>query len=103
MLRDLRVYAGPMRAWVGHYRDETGLEADAIVELSDGSWAAFEVKLGGDQAIDRAAGSLLKLAGRVDSAIRGRLRALAVVTAAGGYAYQRPDSVSVIPITALGP
>ena len=103
VVRDLRVYASPIRAWVGHYRDETDLEVDAIVEGSDGSWSAFEVKLGGEQAIDRAAASLRKLADRVDHAVRDRLGALAVITATGGYAYQRPDSVSVIPITALGP
>ncbi|MCQ3813856.1 MAG: hypothetical protein KTU85_05490 [Acidimicrobiia bacterium] len=40
---------------------------------------------------------------RVDDAVRGRLAALAVVTATGGYAYQRPDGVSVIPVTTLGP
>ena len=103
VMRDLRVYAGPLRGWVGHYRDETGLEADTIVELSDGAWAAFEVKLGGERAIEHAAASLTKLAGRVDDAVRGRLAALAVVTATGGYAYQRPDGVSVIPVTTLGP
>lgn len=102
-LRDLRVYAEPLRGRIGHYRDETGLEADAIVELSDGAWAAFEVKLGGEQAIEHAAASLTKLAERVARTVRDRLQALAVVTATGGYAYQRPDGVSVIPITALGP
>ncbi len=103
VLRDLHVYSGPIHAWVGHYRDETGLEADAIIELSDGTWAAFEVELGGEQAIDSAAASLLKLARRVDAPVRDRLGALAVITASGGYAYQRPDSVCVIPITTLGP
>lgn len=102
-LRDLRVYAEPLRGRIGHYRDETGLEADAVVELSDGAWAAFEVKLGGEQAINHAATSLTKLAERVDRTVRSRLRALAVITATGGYAYQRPDGVSVIPITTLGP
>ncbi len=92
VLRDLRVYAGPLRGWVGHYRDETGLEADAIVELGDGAWAAFEVKLGGERAIEHAAASLTKLAGRVDDTVRRRLAALAVVTATGGYAYQHPTA-----------
>ena len=102
-LRDLRVYTEPLRGRIGHYRDETGLEADAIVELGDGAWAAFEVKLGGEQAIEHAASSLTKLAARVDRTVRNRLQALAVITGTGGYAYQRPDGVSVIPITALGP
>lgn len=103
VLRDLRVYAGPLRARVGHYRDETGLEADAIVELSNGTWAAFEGKLGGETAIEHGAMSLNKLAKRVDHTVLSRLRTLAVITATGGYAYQREDGVSVIPITALGP
>ncbi len=102
-VRDLRVYAGPLRAWTGQYRDETGLEADIIIELSDGSWAALEVKLGGTHAIEQAAASLHKLAGRVDNAVRKRLQALVIVTATGGYAYQRPDGISVVPITTLGP
>lgn len=61
------------------------------------------MKLGGEQAIEHAAASLTKLAERVDRTVRNRLQALAVITATGGYAYQRPDGVSVIPITALGP
>ena len=45
-----------------HYRDSNGLEADAIIELPDGRWAGFEVKLGSTPAIvDDAAASLLKL------------------------------------------
>ncbi len=103
VVRDLRVYAGPLRAWTGQYRDETGLEADVIIELSDGSWAAFEIKLGGDAAIEKAAAALRKLADRVDDNVRGRLRSLNVVTATGGYAYQRDDGISVVPITTLGP
>ena len=46
VVRDLRVYAQASDATVLHYRDNTGLEVDAIVEGADGRWAAFEVKLG---------------------------------------------------------
>jgi predicted AAA+ superfamily ATPase len=45
-VRDLRVYAQAHAGTVYHYRDNTGLEVDAIVELADGTWAAFEIKLG---------------------------------------------------------
>ena len=103
VLRDLRIYAGPLDARVGHYRDETDLEVDAVIELRDGAWAAFEVKLGGEAAIEHAAASLAKLAARVDPKVGSRQRALAVLTATGGYAYTRPDGISVIPITTLGP
>ena len=48
-MRDLRVYASVLDGTVFHYRDETGLEIDAIVQLRDGRWIAIEVKLGGER------------------------------------------------------
>jgi hypothetical protein len=39
---DLRVYAQPHRAEVRFYRDNKGLEIDAIVEAADGRWLAGE-------------------------------------------------------------
>jgi hypothetical protein len=101
VLRDLRVYAGPLDATVSHYRDSTDLEADAIIERRDGTWAAFEVKVG-PGAVDEAARTLLRVAERVDPARHGRPAALAVITG-WGYGYRRPDGVSVIPIGALAP
>ena len=101
VVRDLRVYAQASDATVLHYRDNTGLEVDAIVEVSDGRWAAFEVKLGQGQ-VDAAAASLLTFATRVDTAKCGAPAALGVITASG-YGYRRPDGVHVIPIGALGP
>lgn len=101
VIRDLRVYGQAMDASVLHYRDNLGLEADAIVERRDGTWAAFEVKLGQGQ-LDAAAESLLRLETRIDADRHGRPAALAVITG-GGFGYTRPDGVSVVPIGALGP
>lgn len=101
VVRDLRVYAGTLDATVSHYRDRTDLEADAIVERRDGTWAAFEVKLG-PGAVDEAARTLLRVADRVDPARHGPPAALGVITG-WGYGYRRPDGVSVIPIGALAP
>ena len=102
-VRDLRVYASAQDAQVYHYRDNTGLEADAIVETAAGQWLAVEIKLGGQKAIDSAARSLLKLQARIDTAAAGEPGRLIVITAVGGYCYDRPDGVAVVPITALGP
>ena len=44
-VRDLRVLADAIGGKVYHYRDESGLEVDIIVDLGDGSWSAFEVRL----------------------------------------------------------
>ncbi len=101
VVRDLRVYAQAMAARVYHYRDNTGLEVDAIVEAGPGRWAAFEVKMGQGR-IEEAAATLLRFANRVDTARMGPPAALAVITG-GGYGYQRPDGVGVIPLRALGP
>lgn len=101
VVRDLRVYAQPLGGQVLHFRDAKGVEADAIVELADGRWAAFEVKLGASR-VDEAAASLLRFVERVDTRRSGEPAALGVITATG-YGYRRPDGIHVIPIGALGP
>ena len=101
VVRDLRVYVQPLGGQVLHYRDNTGLEVDAVVELPDGSWAGIEVKLGLNQ-VDAAADALTRFRNRVDTTSCGEPAFLAVVVA-NGYAYQRPDGIVVLPVATLGP
>lgn len=101
VVRDLRVLSQPLDGEVLHYRDNKGLEVDAIVQLSSGRWGAFEVKLGTAQ-VERAAATLAKFAASVDTSVLGPPAVLAVITATG-YGYQRPDGVCVVPLGALGP
>ena len=100
VVRDLRVYAQASGASVYHYRDNTGLEVDAIVDAGPGRWAAFEIKLGA-RRVDDGAKTLLKLADRVDTDRCGKPAALAVIVGSG-YGYARPDGVGVIPVGGLG-
>jgi predicted AAA+ superfamily ATPase len=102
VVRDLRIYAQASDAEVLHYRDNTGLEVDAIVEARDGRWSAFEVKLGGEDKIEDAATDLLTFAERVDTAKIGAPARLGVIVASG-YGYVRDDGVAVIPIGTLAP
>ncbi|MGH7866818.1 MAG: ATP-binding protein, partial [Candidatus Dormibacteraceae bacterium] len=101
VVHDLRVYAQAIEGTVLHYRDNTGLEVDAIVELPSGEWAAFEVKLG-LKMIDNAAMALLKFANRVDTSRCGEPALLAVIVPPGP-SYRRKDGVNVISIGTLGP
>ena len=101
VVRDLRVLAEPLDGSVYHYRDNKGLEVDAIVQCDDGRWGAFEVKLGTSR-IDDAAATLLGFASKVDTAATGEPGVLAVVTGEG-FAYRRRDGVHVVPIGTLGP
>ena len=101
-IRDLRVYSQPLRANVSHYRDNTGLEVDAIIHRRNGDWLAAEIKLGGRAAVESAAKSLLRLQDRIDPASARKPSRLVVITATG-YAYERTDGIAVVPITSLRP
>jgi len=101
VIRDLRVYAQAIDGDVLHYRDSNGQEADAIVQLRDGRWAAVEVKLGAS-GVDHAAKSLLSLVNTLDVRRTGAPSALLVITASQ-YAYTREDGVMVAPLSCLAP
>ena len=100
VIRDLRVYAQPLDGEVFHYRDQSGLEVDAIIDTGD-QWAAFEVKLGAGQ-VDHAAKNLTRFVNRVDTEKRGEPALLGVIVGTG-YGYVRDDGIHVIPVGALGP
>ena len=95
-LRDIRVYTEPLRGTVYHYHDNSNLEADLIVRLHDGRWAAIEIKTGSKE-IEDAATNLIKLSQTVDTTKIGEPSFLMVLTA-GQYAYRREDGVYVVPI-----
>jgi predicted AAA+ superfamily ATPase len=101
VIRDLRIFSQPLDGEVSHYRDNNGVEVDAIVQLGDGRWGAFEVKLGLG-SIDEAAAKLIKFEKLIDTKQSGAPQILAVICGTG-YAYRRADGVPVIPIGTLGP
>lgn len=100
-IRDLRVYSDLIDGSVRHFRNSKGLEADVVITLRNGSWAALEVKLGGQEFIDEGAKNLLKVA--ADYGAEGRPPAFLAVITATDYAYRRDDGVWVIPLGCLGP
>lgn len=100
VIRDLRSMVEARFGSAYHYRDNTGLEVDLILEYEDRTWAAFEVKLGSAR-IDEAEKSLLMLRdSRVDVTRVGPPAFLAVVTGTE-YAYTLPSGVHVVPLAVL--
>lgn len=97
--RDLRIYSEAIGGNVFHYRDKSNLEADIIISLRDGRWAAIEVKLGHKQ-IEEAAENLLKLNDKINTDKMGKPSFLMVLTG-GEFAYRRPDGVLIVPIGCL--
>lgn len=100
-IRDLRVYAEALNGNVYHYRDKNGLECDAVVHLRDGRYGLIEIKLGGQDAIEQGATTLLSLADKIDTSKMKHPSFLMVLTASGDYAYKRDDGVLVVPIGCL--
>ena len=62
-----------MDAKLFHYQDYKNREIDAVIELSDGRWCAFEIKLGANQ-IDAAAAELKTICDDIAKEKRGTLR-----------------------------
>ncbi|MEC4175233.1 DUF4143 domain-containing protein [Adlercreutzia sp. R7] len=105
---DLAVYASLLPAAgaapVRYYADADGLEVDLVIELRDGRWAAFEVKMG-ESKVDAAAKSLNRLRAKIAANPAARNKEpefLAVLVAAGSYARRRKeDGIYVIPLATL--
>lgn len=107
VMRDLAVYAESLdlldRVPLRYYRDDSGLEVDAIIQLADGRWAAFEIKVSEDK-VDAGVASLKRLRKKLCENERARTHKpefMAVITGVGEYARQVEDGIYVIPIRAL--
>jgi len=102
-VRDLKVYAGTLGGEVLHYRDNAGLECDAVVHLEDGRWGAIEIKLGGDDLIEAGATSLKNLKAKIEEKSDEKTPSFLMVLTAVGGTYQREDGVYVASINQLKP
>lgn len=96
---DLKIYAESNEGALFHFRDDRGNEIDAVVEMPDGKWGAFEIKLGANQ-IDAAAKELLRIQAIMEKEATAP-SVLCVICGMSNMAYQRKDGVFVVPITAL--
>lgn len=100
-VRDLKIYSSYQGGEVRHYRDNTGLECDAIVHLEDGRWAAIEIKLGGEKLINEGAESLKRLKKKIEGKSNESSPEFLMVLTATGALYKRDDGVYVVPINCL--
>ncbi len=98
--RDLRIYAESFEASLYHYQDYNNNEIDAVIELKNGNWCAFEIKLGANQ-IDAAARNLLDINQKIKDENGKPASVLCVICGMSNAAYKRPDGVYVVPVTAL--
>lgn len=102
-VRDLQIYADTIGGEVRHYRDNAGLECDAVVHLEDGRWGAIEIKLGGEDLVEAGAVSLKALRDKIVEKSDERAPSFLMVLTAVGGAYEREDGVLVAPVNMLKP
>lgn len=102
-VRDLQIYADTIGGEVRHYRDNAGLECDAVIHLEDGRWGAVEIKLGGDDLVEAGAVSLKALRDKIVEKSDERAPSFLMVLTAVGGAYEREDGVLVAPVNMLKP
>ncbi|WP_418238692.1 ATP-binding protein [Ellagibacter isourolithinifaciens] len=107
-VRDLSVYARALDLLddvpVRYYRDDSGVEADAIVQLADGRWAAFEFKVSEDK-VEKGVASLERMRRKVCENPRSQTRPpefMAVITGVGEYAREVAEGIVAVPIRLLG-
>lgn len=100
-VRDLSIYAQALGGEVKHYRDNAGLECDAVIHLEDGRWGAVEIKLGGDKLIEDGAHSLNLLKEKIEKKSSEPCPSFMMILTACGPLYQRKDGIFVVPINCL--
>ena len=100
-VRDLSIYAQAHGGEVRHYRDNAGLECDAVIHLEDGRWGAVEIKLGGDKLIEEGAHSLNLLKEKLANKSSEPNPSFLMILTAQGALYQRKDGIYVVPINCL--
>lgn len=98
--RDLAVYAQSFGGKLFHYQDYKNNEIDAVIELENGDWCAFEIKLGAKK-IDEGAENLVKVCSDIEQNGGKPPKVKCVICGLSNAAYVRPDGVFVVPITAL--
>ena len=105
VIKDLSVYMQALGGKISFYRDENGLEVDAILELKDGRWAAIEIKFNGDQKrIAKAVKTLKRFYDKVTDLGLEQPAFMAIIVAGNeiNQPYQRTDGIYVIPHHCLG-
>ncbi len=100
--RDLLTYVEAIGAKLYHYQDYSNNEMDAVIEMQDGTWCGFEIKLGANQ-IEQAAGNLVKINKSIIKNGGKGAKNLCVICGLSNAAIKREDGVYVVPITSLKP
>ncbi len=101
-IRDLSIYMNELNGEVKHYRDNAGLECDAILKLNDGRYGLCEIKIGGENGIKQAKKTLLLLKNKlIEKSEEKAPSFLMILVGSGSPYYINKEGIYVIPINLL--
>lgn len=99
-IRDLSVYAESLDAKLKHYRDSSGLEVDAIIELSNGEYGAVEIKIASEKNITEGISSLNSFNKKMmDNKLK--LPSFRMILTSHGSCRKTKDDIYIVPINLL--
>lgn len=99
---DLRIYATSLGGKLYHYQDYHDNDIDAVIELEDGRWCAFEIKLGANKVVE-ACNSLNKTCKDIELS-GGKLPIIkCVICGFINCSYTTEDGIFIVPFMALKP
>lgn len=99
-VRDLSVYASSFGGILKHYRDNSDLEVDVIIELENGNYGAIEIKLASEENINKGIKTLINFENKL---IRNnaKLPLFKMILTSHGGCYKTKEGIYVVPITFL--
>ncbi len=98
-VRDLSIYAESINGKLKHYRDSSGQEVDAIIELPNNDYCAIEIKITSEKNIKDGLSSLFSFEKKVAKSGSKMPKFKMILTSHGGC-YTK-NGVYIVPITAL--
>ena len=99
-IRDLSVYAEAINGKLKHYRDSSGQEVDAVVELRNGDYCTIEIKITSEKNIEEGVKSLNKFEQKmIDNNLKKPK--FKMLLTSHGPCYRTNDGIYVVPITYL--
>lgn len=99
-VRDLSIYAQANNATLKHYRDSSGQEVDAIVEMSNSEYAAIEIKIWSEKNIKEGITSLLNFEKKMQNS-NLKTPKIKMILTSHNACYKTVEGIYVVPITCL--
>lgn len=99
VIRDLSVYSESIDGELKHYRDSSGQEVDAIIELPNGDYCAIEIKIASEKNIEKGINSLISFERKIKNGNQKLPKFKMIITSHGGC--YKKDDIYIVPITYL--